>query len=167
MRATKTHRSNALSINAEYSWGLGDADMFTQLNGGITPAPKLPNPMMVTPAPVYTPNVDPGFVAFNADGTLHLIQWQSYLFGVQYALPALNGRMWVSANYSHMDSNNSRLHGDAAKTRAAEDWVDANLFADVTPSVRLGLEYAWFDDHYVDGKDAINHHIQLSAWYLF
>lgn len=166
VRATPTHKSNALSVNAQYAFGYGTADLYTGLNGGVSFA-ALPNPTGATPAPVYTPNVDPGLVVYDADGSAHLIQWQSAMVGVQYALPALNGRVWVAANYSHMDSNNSFLHGAAAKVRRGLDWADANLFADVTPSVRLGLEYAWFDDHYADGVNAVNHRVQLSAFYLF
>ena len=122
---------------------------------------------MVMPAPTYTPNVDPGLVVFNADGTLHLIQWQSAIVGLQYYFPKLNGRSWISANYSHMDSNNAKLHGAPNKVRNAEDWFDVNLFGDVTPAVRIGLEYAWFRDEYADGNTPINHRVQLSAFYLF
>jgi hypothetical protein len=165
--ATEKHKSNALSLNGEYAWGLGDADMYSQLVGGVIQAPALPNPTGATPAPTYTPNFDPGLVALSADGNAHLIQWQSVLVGVQYAFPKLNGLLWVSANYSHMDSNNSFLHGDAKKVRHTLDWVDANLFWDATPAVRLGLEYAWFSDEYVDGVVAIDHHVQLSGWYIF
>ena len=99
--------------------------------------------------------------------TVDLIQWQSYLFGAQYYLPGLKGRGWVSANYSHMDSKNSSSHGAATKVRFKEDWADVNLFGDVTPAVRLGLEYAWFRDQYVDGNAPVNHRVQFSAFYLF
>ena len=49
----------------------------------------------------------------------------------------------------------------------ASDWFDVNLFADVTPQVRVGLEYANFNDTYADGVHAINHRGQMSAFYLF
>lgn len=159
-------KGNALTLTAEYAWGYGTADLYSGLNGGVA-FPALPNPMMLNPAPTYTPNVDPGLVVFDTDGTLHLIQWQSYIFGLQYYLPGLNGRGWVSANYSHMDSDNSRRHGAPTKVRTAEDWFDVNLFADVTPAVRLGLEYAFFRDQYADGDTPVNHRVQFSAFYLF
>ncbi len=164
-RANK--KSNALTINAEYAYGYGTADLYTSLNGGVA-FPALPNPTMATPPPTYTPNVDPGLAVFNMDGiTVDLIQWQSYLFGLQYYLPGMQGRGWVSANYSHMDSSNSSSHGAANKVRFKEDWADVNLFGDVTPAVRVGLEYAWFRDQYVDGNAPVNHRVQLSAFYLF
>jgi hypothetical protein len=166
LRARADKKGNALTLNAEYAYGYGTADLYSGLNGGVAFA-SLPNPTMATPAPTYTPNVDPGLVVFNADGTLHLIQWESYLIGAQYYFPGLNGRSWVSANYSHTDSNNAALHGAANKVRTREDWFDVNLFGDVTPAVRLGLEYAFFRDQYADGNTPINHRVQLSAFYLF
>jgi hypothetical protein len=158
-------RGNALSLNAEYAWGYGTADLYTGLSGGVSNA-TLPPDAKGNPQ-TFTPNADPSLVVFAADGTAHLIQWQSYLFGLQYYFPKLDGRLWISGNYSHLDSNNTKFHGAAAAVRDSEDWFDINLFGDLTPAVRLGLEYAWYDDHYVDGKDAINHRVQLSAFYLF
>jgi hypothetical protein len=31
----------------------------------------------------------------------------------------------------------------------------------------VGVEYAWFNDHYADGKDAVNHRLQISMFYIF
>ena len=165
--ARKDKKGNALTLTAEYGYGVGTADLYTGLNGGVS-NPALPNPTMAMPAPTYTPNIDGGLALFNADGvTVDLIKWQSYLFGLQYYLPGLNGRGWVSANYSHMDSSNSSMHGAASKVRFKEDWADVNLFGDVTPSIRLGAEYAWFRDQYVDGNAPVNHRFQFSAFYIF
>ena len=165
--ARPNKKGNALTLTAEYAYGVGTADLYTGLNGGVT-NPALPNPTMATPAPTYTPNIDPGLAVFNINGiNVDLIQWQSYIFGLQYYLPGLKGRGWISANYSHMDSNNSSSHGAANKVRFKEDWADVNLFGDVTPAVRIGLEYAWFRDQYVDGNAPVNHRVQLSAFYLF
>jgi hypothetical protein len=60
-----------------------------------------------------------------------------------------------------------RYYGPVGKLRSGEDFVDANIFADVTPAFRLGAEYAYSNDHYVDGVDAINHRFQFSAFYIF
>ena len=60
-------------------------------------------------------------------------------------------------------------------------WADGNLFVDVKPALRFGLEYSWFRQRYADadlvaptafftydGKPiADNHRVQLSAFYLF
>jgi hypothetical protein len=156
-----------ISVNAEYAWGYGTADLYTALNGNVN-FPALPNPMAATPAPTYTPNVDPSLVVFSENGTAHLIQWQSGLVGLQWYFPGLKDRLWISGNYSHTSSNNAALHAAPGMVaRHAEDWADVNVFGDVTPAVRLGLEYAYFNDHYADDVNAINHRIQFSAFYLF
>ncbi len=170
LKGTKTHKGNSLSLQGEYALGQGIADLYSSLNGGVANA-ALPNPTMAATPPTYTVDADPSLVVFSADGTAHLIQWQSVLVGLQYYLPGLDGRMWVSSNYSHTSSDNAFRYAASAATgaRKHEDFADANLFADVLPSVRLGLEYAWFRDVYSDAGStfAVNHRVQLSAFYLF
>lgn len=164
--ARPSKKGNALSLSGEYVYGYGVADQYTGLTGGVVNA-DLPNPMKTMPAPAYTSNIDPGLVVFSADGIAHLIQWQTFNVGLQYYLPGLNGRVWVSGNFSRSNSDNTRLHGASSKVRDTELWSDANIFWDVTSAVRLGFEYAWFQDHYVDGVEATNHRAQFSAFYLF
>jgi hypothetical protein len=164
-------RGNSLSVTGEYVYGYGVADQYTGLVGGVASAP-LPNPMMVTPAPVYTPNIDPGLAVYTVDGAAHLIQWQTFIVGAQYTIPGLNGRLWVSGNFSRSTSDNAQLYGTLGKVRSGEDFADVSIFADVTPAVRLGAEYAYFNDHYagsdkVAAVDAINHRFQLAAFYIF
>jgi hypothetical protein len=102
------------------------------------------------------------------DGSAPLLQWTSYLLGLQYYFPGLKGRAWLSGNFSHMESSNTpKLFPGSAKVRGAEDWWDVNLFGDVTPAFRLGLEYAQFIDHYVDGNSPLNQRVQLSGFFLF
>jgi hypothetical protein len=167
----KNHKGNSLSINGEFAYGYGIGDLYTGLSAGAlgvaNGAP--PNPMKLNPAPTFNPNADPSLVVFNSDGTAHLIQIQSGLVGVQYYFPGIDGRVFVSANYSHLSSNNTRLHPASATAtpRTAEDFADANLFWDATPAVRLGLEYAWFHDNFTDNTFADNHRVQLSAFYIF
>ncbi|HLK38283.1 MAG TPA: hypothetical protein VKU41_16085, partial [Polyangiaceae bacterium] len=94
----------------------------------------------------------------------------SYLFGAQYYVPGTDGKFWISGNYSHMESANSHYYifaATTAKVRAALDWFDVNLFVDPVNAVRLGLEYANFNDMAVDGTHAINHRFQLSGFYIF
>ncbi|MEO6573287.1 MAG: hypothetical protein ABIP89_05580, partial [Polyangiaceae bacterium] len=98
---------------------------------------------------------------------LHYIQWTSFIVGAQYYLPGLGGKAWLSGNFSRLTSSNAQFYTAAAKVRKSEEWFDINLFADVTPAVRLGLEYAHFNDAYVDGVHAIHHRAQMSAFYLF
>jgi hypothetical protein len=42
-----------------------------------------------------------------------------------------------------------------------------NLFAQVTPAFRAGVEYANFHDVYVDNINAINHRVQASGFLIF
>lgn len=165
-------RGNSLSLTGEFVYGFGIADEFTGLTGGVASAP-LPNPTMATPAPAYTPNVDPGLVAFTADGVAHLIQWQTFIVGAQYTIPGLDGRMWISANFSRSSSDNASQFGTPGKLRSGEDFADFCVFGDVTPALRLGAEYAYFSDHYAGAEvkvrpiDAVNQRFQFSAFYLF
>ncbi len=155
-----------LGLNAEYVWGYGTADLYTGLNGGVANA-ALPNPAMMNPPPTYTIDADPSLILFGADGVPQLIQWQSYQIGAQYYFPKLDGRLWISGNYGNVSSNNASLHPNGAFARRSEERYDANVFADVTPAVRLGLSYVYYLDHYSDGVDASNHRLQFSAFFLF
>jgi hypothetical protein len=164
--ATKANKDNSFAANGEFATGYGFADMYSGLTGGVG-FPTLPTPAGATTAPVYTPDIDSGIVGFDAGGGIHGIQWTSYLVGGQYYFPGVDGRVWVSGNYSHLQSSNSYRFGTPTKIRCAEDWFDANLFVDPTPAVRVGIEYANFNDVYVNGEHAINHRGQLSGFFLF
>jgi len=158
-------RGNALTLNGSVVTGAGIADLYTGLTGGVS-FPALPNPGMVMPAPVYTPDVDNGLIVFDANGELHTIQWTSVLFGVQYYLPP-DGKIFVSSNYSFMQSDNAAANGRAAAVFKESKWADGNLFFDLNAAVRLGLEYSWFNQTYADGTDTTNHRVQLSGFYIF
>ncbi len=174
--ATKDKKGNSLSLNGEVVSGYGIADLYTGFASGLT------NP--VIPGAAQPPsNVDGNLVVYGPDGQLHGIQWTSYLIGVQYYLPGLDGRYWISANYSHTRSSNTTnfvrnfpqvapIPTDtnltyAGLVRQSEDWWDVNLFGDVAPGVRIGLEYANFNDKYADTIHAINHRVQASGFFLF
>ncbi len=170
---TKESKDNSFSFNGQFATGYGDADMYTGLTGGIT-FPTVPAPALLAPgatAPTYTPDIDNGIVTYDSKGGLHGIQWTSYLLGAQYYLPGADGRVWISGNYSHVSSANMHYYATTAvptsALRAGEDWFDVNLFFDPAPAVRIGTEYANFNDRYVDGQHAINHRFQLSVFYIF
>ena len=161
---TKEQKGNSLSFNGEFASGYGFNDMYTGLTGGISfptyPAPPAGGTQAI-------PNIDNGTVTYDSGGKLHGIQWTTYLFGGQYYFPGLDGKMFLTGNYSHMESANSHYYGAPAKTMAAEDWFDVNFFADPIPALRLGLEYANFNTMTVDGIHSINHRIQFSGFYIF
>ena len=162
--ATKENHDNALTLTASYVTGTGIADLYTGLTGNVS-QPSLPNPTMASPAPTYTPNIDPGLAMFTADGKLSTVNWQSYIFGLQYYLPT-STKLFVSANYSHIESSNASDFGAASKVWTKEDWADANLFYDLTPAVRLGVEGALFDMTYADGVSAKNYRLQFSGFFM-
>jgi hypothetical protein len=157
---SKEDMGNSLSLNGEFASGYGDADLYTGLTGGVTfPAP---------PTGTWPQDIDNGIATYSSTGALQFIQWTSYLLGAQYYLPGLSGRMWLSGNFSHMESSNTpTLYPKSTKVRGAEDWWDVNLFGDVTPAFRLGLEYAQFIDHYVDGNSPTNQRVQFSGFFIF
>jgi hypothetical protein len=140
----------------------------------------LPNRLGVQNAPTYPQDFDNGLVTFDTNGGLHGIQWTTYLIGIQYYLPGMDGRLWLSANYSHTQSANTSQfttnqppnpanvnYVNVTGVRESEDWFDVNVFYDATESLRLGAEYANFNDRYADGIHAVNHRVQLSAFFLF
>jgi hypothetical protein len=169
--ATKAKKGNSLTLSGEFVYGRGIADLYTGLNGGVPIAPALPNPTGANPAPAYTPDIDPGIAAYDATGKLGLIQWTTFNVGLQYYFPGLDGRLWVSGNYARTMSANAKDYATTpvlqGKVRDHEEWFDANLFGDPLPGVRFGLEYARFNDTYVDGSRASNHRVQFSAFYIF
>lgn len=177
--ATKDKKDNALSLNGEFVTGYAIADLYTGFDTGLR-NPVLPGGANAQPA---ASNVDPNLLVYSPDGSLHGIQLTTYMFGVQYYLPGLDGRYWISANYAHTQSANTprfvRYFPNVAvvptdtnltyagQVRESEDWFDVNLFGDVVPGVRLGLEYANFNDRYADGVHAVNHRVQASGFFLF
>jgi hypothetical protein len=158
--ATQTRKSNALSLNGEWSTGYGDGDLYTGSHGGFNTVASSQLPANST----YVPNIDRGIVSFDATGGLHFIQWTTYLIGAQYYFPGVDGRFWISGNYSHTEA--SPPYATPATARAQEDWFDVNVFADLSP-VRVGAEYSFFSDKYGDGARASNRRIQLSGFFLF
>jgi hypothetical protein len=140
--------------------------MYTGLTGGVG-FPALPNPTNAATAPVYQADIDSGIVTYDSKGGIHGIQWTTYLLGLQYYLPGTQGNVWISGNVSHQNSANTHYYGTASALRASETWFDANIFVQPLPPLRIGAEYANFNDKYVDGQSAINHRLQLSGFFIF
>jgi hypothetical protein len=165
--ASKEKKGNSLSLVGQGAYGYGISDLFSGLTGGVG-FPALPNPTMASPAPVYSANIDPGIVTYDGNGNLHFIQWLAILGGVQYYFPGLDGKMFVSANYSHLESpNTSDYFPNSKSVRKSLDFWDVSLMADVTDAVRLGVEFADWRDDYLDSTHASNQRGQISAWYIF
>ena len=157
------NRGNGLTFTGSFANGSGIADLYTGLNGGLASTVSAPG---LTPATGYVANVDPGLVAFSANGSLHTIAWRSFIVGLQYYLPPA-GRVWVSANYSNMYSSNIGSFANPANVFDRSNWADANVFWDATNAIRFGAEYAWFRQNRANGDQATNNRVQFSAYYLF
>ena len=124
----------------------------------------------------YTPDVDPGLVAFDTAGVLHTINWTTYLIDVQYYLPP-NGRLFITGNYSRGRSDNiaSLYHPDSptqpwvnAQTVFQSSWyVDGNVFFDITPAARVGLSYQRVTQEFADGTSAYNNRYEMTWLYFF
>ncbi len=169
--ATASNWDNALTLTGSLARGQAIADMFTGLTGGVS---------LATPAAAagttsnFTSDIDNGLVVFTpGNGQMHAIRWQAILVGVQYYFPTTPFRMWISGNYSHMNSDDIANVVDKAgpnttsKIFDKSDFADGNLFVDATQSIRFGLEYAWFRQTYLDGTKGTNNRVQFSGFYIF
>jgi hypothetical protein len=161
--ATKKSHASALTLTGSFVYGFGLADQYASFSGGVSNA-ALPNPTDASPAPTYTTVLDGGLALYRADGTLHPIQWTSVIGGAQYYI---TNTVWVAANYSHMSSGNAHLFGAATKVFDTSQWADANLMIDITPAVRAGAEFSWYDQTYVDLQDAADYRGQGSFFFIF
>ena len=161
----KTRKSWALTFLGEATSGTGDADLFTGLTGnaavgaptGYTGGSK---------AYAALADIDPGLAGFNPSGSLETIDWRTLMVSAQLYLPP-EGNLWIAGSYSNTYSDNISDFGSASSVWSHEIWWDLNLFADVTPSTRLGLEYSHFTQTYVNGVQAPDTRVQLSAFYIF
>jgi hypothetical protein len=188
-----TDRGNALTVVGEFVTGTGDADQYTGMTAGATmpnvnPLPAdtpvnaagVSTPMSAGSAPLvgtpYTPDVDPGLVAFDSNGVLHTINWQTFIVGLQYYLPP-DGRIFVTANYSRGNSNNiaSLFHPDSTTQPWVSSggvfwrswYVDANIFFDITPAARAALSYQRVTQALADGTNAYNNRYEMTWLYFF
>ena len=66
-----------------------------------------------------------------------------------------------------MTSDNTDAFGAKTKVWNKEDFVDGNVFADVTPAFRIGLEFMRTTQTFVDATDAPDYRGQFSAFFLF
>jgi hypothetical protein len=168
---TKEHPDNSLVFNGELASGYGFADQYSSLTGGIGfPAPANPKAAVAPLEPAFNPDIDAGIVTYDVNGNLHGIQWTSYLLGAEYTIPGCNGKLWISGNFSHMQSNNIWHYTNATAASAltsGETWYDVNVFVDPVPGARLGIEAANMISEYVDGKQASNQRLQLSGFFIF
>lgn len=166
IRATKASYDNALSLTGEFVTGRGISDMYTALGAAGTVNAPLPPAMPGGPPQTYVPNFDAGLAAYDATGHLELINWTSYMIGAEFYPGGVGGRVGLFANYGHMQSSNTDEFA-GPNARESEDFFGGGAFVDPTKHTRVGLDYGLYYDHYVDGTDAKNHQVLMSAWMFF
>jgi hypothetical protein len=182
--SSKEHMGNSLSLLGEFVDGEGIADMFTGLASGVG-FPTVKNPTGLATATVYNPQIDAGIATINpVTQAVSLINWRTVRGGLQYYFPGVDGKMWLSANYANvavpnaasfvittttpaMGATPAKTTSNAGTLRSTLNFFDVNVMGDLTPAVRLGLEYAYYTDKYEDGVSGTNHRVQGSAYYVF
>jgi hypothetical protein len=163
-------KSNGLTLTGSFVTGSGIGDLYT---GGLTGGAQFPAQYNGTTFQgTYAGNIDPGLVQYsipvdpatgmgmlggpqNASylGVLRVLNWQTYMVGLQYYLPVLQGRIVVSGNYSHAYSNNMQQQGtnnynaeylaggDPQRTFKSAYYYDANVFIGFTESFKAALSW--------------------------
>lgn len=156
----------ALTFVGEATTGTGDAEMFTNLKGGAgVGAPNGVTSAQYTAAKLN--DIDTGLAGWiNTDGSIGTVNWKTLLLSAQLYLPP-SGKLWLSGSFSNTLSDNVTFFGAAPAVWWHETWWDLNVFADVTPAVRLGLEYSHFQQTYGDGVSAANDRVQFSGFFIF
>jgi hypothetical protein len=188
-----TDRGNALTLTGEFVTGTGQADQYTGMTAGATmpnvyplpPGTPVTSSGMAVPQDLpgvapqvglpYTPDIDPGLVAFDQYEVLHTINWQTFVVGLQYYLPP-KGRVFVSSNYSQGTSNNiASLYHPITPTQPwinplgvfrSSRYVDGNIFFDITPAIRAGVSYQWVQQKLVDDTTVHNHRFEMTFLYF-
>ncbi len=178
------HMGNSLSLLGEFVYGQGIGDLYTGLTSGLGVPALVPVPAGSAAGTVsttaYNPQIDSGLVTVDGKGNVTVIEWQTLRAGLEYTFPGVDGRLRLSGNYANVTSPNAlklltttpatataAATTNAAKIRDALNWFDVCLMGDLTPAVRLGVEYAYSTDKYADGESGVNHRVQASAFYVF
>ncbi|HVE83919.1 MAG TPA: hypothetical protein VND93_13765, partial [Myxococcales bacterium] len=164
---TLGNRGNALSLTAEYVRGAGIGDQYTAFSSGIA-NPALPPDPVTGISPAFSPRVDPGMVAYDATGTLHLVQTQTLFASLEYYLPVLEGKIGVFGGYYQTDILNvDDFTSSAAAMRHRASLFEAGALYDPIPAVRLGADWGLIRDAYKDGVVAWNWSVLGSAFFFF
>ncbi|HVP62214.1 MAG TPA: hypothetical protein VMT11_16755 [Myxococcaceae bacterium] len=158
--ASSNGHDNALTFTGSFVRGEGIADLYTGLGG--PPFPNLPG----TSTP-YSAPIDAGLVGFDASNTLQAVSYQTLLLDLQYWLPGSTG-LSVAANYSHLQSFNAAelAHGNK-NVVVRQQYASGAVFWDAAAPLRFGLEFAWLEQHFIEGPQSVDRRVQLSSWYVF
>jgi hypothetical protein len=155
----KAHdKSNSLSLVGEFVTGTSINDLYSGLTGGVGSA---------LPAGThFSGHLDSGLAGYDAAGKLVQPNWLTSFVGLEYYLPG--GRATLFVNWGHSQLNNAaEFSTPASALRNHSNLYEAGAFFDVTPEVRVGLDYARIVDVYQDGVTATNDSVQGSAFLFF
>jgi hypothetical protein len=164
---TPDDKGNALTLTGSFVKGSGDGELYG-INGGAT-FPSLPMAMASGSPGTYTPNIDPGLVQYDANGNLRTIDWQTFMVGIQYYLPP-KGRFFIAGDYSQADSDNIALGlapAAAAKVMVKSQYIEANLFVDITLAVRAGVAWEKLIQTMGDGARDTDDRFMFAFLYFF
>jgi hypothetical protein len=153
--------AGSLVLTGEISGGTGYADAFPNWSGGLT--------QMNTGGAGLSgnTNLDAGQGGYEANGSFRLIRMRTWNAQLQYQLP---GEMnsFVTLGYSKLDAFRvGGLTPGGANLYDGTSMLFANIFHDCTKQIRVGLEYAKFTTHYVDGMSVADNRVQLNGYFRF
>jgi hypothetical protein len=170
------NKSIALTVTGSWVKGSGIADLYT---GGLTGGVQFPLPAGPggPSTGFYAGNIDPGLVQYKITdpgigtvGELRVINWQSSMIGFQLYLPP-GGKIVVTGNFTRARSDNIGQDipegGDPTRTFKVAEYYDANLFFDITPSIRTGGSYQVIRQRYVDGGAELNKRVEIGGLFFF
>jgi hypothetical protein len=165
-------RRNGLTLNAEVTSGTGYADLLGGLvsNGGGPAAPASSYPMIPGSPDPYVPNIQSGLVTYDNTGNVHTIDWTTFSVGAQYYLPIASGNVFVSGNYAEAHSGNVAQWADPGQLPfifTKTQYYDANLFWDISRSLRVVLSYQNYKQTFADGESATNTRMEMSGFFWF
>ena len=75
------------------------------------------------------------------------------VIGLQYYPPGAGGRVWLSLNYSQLKSTNIVALTPENSRGGVFYWqqyVDANVYAALTPAVQMGVSYQYTQQYFGD-----------------
>ena len=164
---TPANRGNSLALTAEFVRGAGIGDQYTAFASGIT-NPALPVDPVTLTSPAFQARVDGNLAAYDATGTLHLIEMQTFFASLEYYLPVMEGKIGLMAGYYQTDMLNTDAFATAATARRRRaSLIEAGLLYDPVPALRFGVDYGLTRDAYADGTTAWNWSWLGSAFFFF
>jgi hypothetical protein len=158
-------KANALTALGSFVTGSGDGDLYGLTGGAVFPS----LPLMSTAPPPYSANIDPGLVQFDLLGNMRTINWQSFIVCLQYYLPP-KGRIFVAGDYSQSNSNNiaQGVTGPAlGKLFTQSQYIEVNLFVDITLAVRAGTAWEKVIQTMGDGARLTDDRFIFALYYFF